>query len=178
MATVRRGDHIVVARHEVLDRSLVGCGSILALWEKLGVVAHLCVVPGDVPDTTSQQGEAFIKNLVWLAEQERHRIRRQTGHALAALKDEGKRYCRHAPRGFKWQRRGKKKFMVPDPSEQALCIRVAELRSGGYSLDQVRQFLAYALKVRNRNGNEFGKTEVRDMALRGAQFRNAGVVGP
>ena len=72
------------------------------------------------PDPSSEQGESFIKNLVWLAEQERRRIRRQTGHALAALKDEGKRHCRHAPRGFKWQRRGKKKFaMVPDLSEQA-----------------------------------------------------------
>jgi hypothetical protein len=68
--------------------------------------------------------------------------------------------------------------MVPDEAERAIIHRVAELWLEGYSIDAIRQYLAYTWKVKNRNNREFGCSEVRRMALRGAsemaQKREAG----
>jgi hypothetical protein len=55
---------------------------------------------------------------------------------------------------------------VPNPYEQAILARVGELRLMGYSIDQIRQYLNYTWKVRNRRGREFGYEEVRRMCLR------------
>jgi DNA invertase Pin-like site-specific DNA recombinase len=173
---LRRGDHVVVARLDLLDRSLVGFGILLSQWDNLGIVTHLCDVPGGVLDPSNQYCEVLIKILISFAEYERRMIGRRTGQALNSLKAEGRRYCRFAPMGFQWERRGKKSVIVPDPNEQAICIRVAEMQSAGYSIDQIRQYLAYDWKVRNRNGNEFGNSQISDMAFRGTQFQNAELV--
>ncbi len=173
---LRRGDHVVVARLDLLEHSLVGFGRILAHWEKHGIVTHLCDVPGGVFDPANQHGKVLIKILIGFAECERRMIGRRSGKALKSLKADGRRYCRFAPLGYKWERRGKKSVMVPDPDERAICIRVAELESAGYSIDQIRQYLAYDWKVRNRNGNEYGNSQIPDMAFRGTQFQNAEVV--
>jgi hypothetical protein len=90
--------------------------------------------------------------------------------SFVKMKQEGRRCSRHAPYGYKWERRGKQTFAVPNPAEQPVIRRVVELRERGYSLDQIRQYLNYEWKVRNREGNEFGSTEVRNMAIRGAEL--------
>ena len=75
-----------------------------------------------------------------------------------------------APYGFRWEKaKDGKTYAVPVPEEQAICRRVAELYAQGYSVNQLRQYLAYKCKARNRNGREFGYTEVRNMALRGVK---------
>ena len=52
---------------------------------------------------------------------------------------------------------------------QAIRRQVLELNSQGYSIDQVRRYLSYEWKVRNRKGNEFGYSEVRNMIVRGME---------
>ena len=39
-----------------------------------------------------------------------------------------------------------------------------------HTVDSIRQHLAYELKVRNRAGREYGCTEIRKMASRGAEL--------
>jgi hypothetical protein len=90
--------------------------------------------------------------------------------SFAEMKKEGRRCSRHAPYGYRWERRGKETFAVPAPSEQVILRRVVELREQGYTLDRIRQYLNYEWKVRNREGNEFGSTEVRNMVVRGAEM--------
>ena len=80
--------------------------------------------------------------------------------ALAQRKAEGRRYSRIAPFGNKWQRRGKTTLMVAAPREQQIMRRVAEMKTVGYSIDQIRQYLAYEWQVKNRNGRDFGSKEI------------------
>jgi hypothetical protein len=88
---------------------------------------------------------------------------------IADLKKEGKRYCRTAPLGHRWEKGRGGTYMVPDEAERVIIHRVAELWLEGYSIDAIRQYLAYTWKVRNRNNREFGCSEVRRMALLGAK---------
>jgi hypothetical protein len=88
--------------------------------------------------------------------------------SFAEMKKEGRRCSRHAPYGSRWERRGKKTVAVPAPEEQEIVRRALELSEAGYSLDRIRQYLNYEWRVTNREGNEFGSTEVRNMVVRGA----------
>ena len=157
----------------MLDCSLQGFASLLAQWYNCGIVTHLCDLPGGVLDPDDEHSEALINMLSSFAESGRRTIGERTGQALNSLKAEGRRYCKNAPYGFTWERRGKKRIKVPDPREQSICIQVAKMQAMGYSLDQIRQYLNYEWKVRNRNGNEFVNSQVREMAVRGRQFLNA-----
>jgi hypothetical protein len=87
-----------------------------------------------------------------------------------ALKAEGRRYTRYAPYGFTWEKRGGFTFLVPEPGEQRICPKAAEMRLQGYSWHQIRCYLAYEWKVRNRKGNDFGYPEIRELTLRGIEL--------
>jgi DNA invertase Pin-like site-specific DNA recombinase len=168
---LRRNDHVVFARLDCLDRSFKGFGTTLKVLGNLGVVVHLCDVPG-VLDPRDPYIRVLIKMLVSFTEYERRMIGLQTGQALNSLKAEGRRYSRFAPYGFEFQRRGKKTVMVPKPREQEIRARVVALSADGYSTEQIREYLAFEWKVRNRNGNTFGRTEVANMVARGTQWLN------
>ncbi len=170
---LRRGDHLVVARLDRLAESSLRIAQILDQLRQFGVVAHLADMPGGVLDPGDPSCKLTVNVLLSAAKQERRSLGMRTRQALANLKAEGRRYCRFAPFGFKWQRQGKKTVMVPDAREQKICIKVAELRVGGYSIDQIRQYLAYEWRIRNRSGNEFGNSDVHNMSLRGAQWLQA-----
>jgi len=43
----------------------------------------------------------------------------------------------------------------------------------GYSWHQIRRYFAYEWKVRNRVGNQFGYSEIRNMTFRGAELLEA-----
>jgi hypothetical protein len=57
--------------------------------------------------------------------------------------------------------------------EQRICIKAAELRLAGYSWHQVRRYLAYTWRVWNREGNQFGYAEVRELTFRGLELLRA-----
>ena len=170
MGKVRRGDHVVVARLDRLARSLKGFGVILDLWTQLGISVHLCDMPMTVVDPNDPHCGALIKILVTFAQAERNIIGRRTARTLTSLKAEGKRYSRFAPYGFQYQRQGKNTFMVPAPRERQICARVAEMRLQGYSIDQIRQYLNYSWRVRNRAGKEFRLSDVHTMSRVGLQW--------
>jgi DNA invertase Pin-like site-specific DNA recombinase len=173
--TLRRGDHVVVARLDRLDRSFKGFTRVLRAWAERGVVTHLCDMPMSVLDPGHRHCEVLIKLIVKLAEHERRMIGQRTSQGLAVVKSEGRRYSRNAPFGFAWERRGKSTVMVAAPKEREICAKAAELKATGLSIDRIRQHLAYKLKVRNRNGREFNNSAVHQLAIRGAQWLNADV---
>lgn len=98
---------------------------------------------------------------------------KRTREALAARKSQGRRFTRIAPFGYRWHRRGKGTVMVAVDAEQRIMRHVAEMRTSGYSIDEIRQYMAYEWQVRNRAGNSFGAKEIRKMAERGAQLLRA-----
>ena len=105
--TLRRGDHVIVARLDRLDRSFKGFTRVLHAWSERGVVSHLCDMPLTVLDPEHRNCDVFIKLIVKFAEHERRMIGQRTSQGLAVVKSEGRRYSRNAPIGFAWEQRGK-----------------------------------------------------------------------
>ena len=89
------------------------------------------------------------------------------------LKVQGRRNTRFAPYGFRWEKRGEFWFLAPEPNEQVLCIQAAKMRLEGYSWHQIRRYFAYEWKVKNRVGNQFGYTEIRELTFRGLELLQA-----
>jgi putative DNA-invertase from lambdoid prophage Rac len=173
LLTLRKGDHIVVARLGRVIRSYIEFGDLLDGWAKLGVTVHLCdlpVMPLDPENTLCRQ---VIDMLVSFTSSRRRRISTRSKDACYYLKADGRRYARYAPYGFKWEERGRITFMVPDPEEQRICRKAAGMKIEGYSFHQIREYLAYTWKVRNRKGNQFGYEEVRKLVFRGGELMHA-----
>jgi DNA invertase Pin-like site-specific DNA recombinase len=167
---LRRGDHVVLARLDRLADSFLEAAFTLDDWARRGIVTHVLDIPGCCLDPGNPETRTLIELTVAFARYWREMIGTSVKESFVRMKRVGRRCSRFAPYGYRWERRGKKTFAVPDPTEQVILRRVVELREQGYSLDQIRQYLNYEWKVRNREGNEFGSTEVRNMAIRGAEM--------
>ena len=170
LTALGKGDHVVVAGIHRMFVSFTEFGETLGRWAALGVVLHLCNVPQCPLDPENAFSRLMIQFILTFAGQKRHSLSIQNRQALARLKAEGRRCSRHAPYGFRWEKRGQHSYQVPEPGEQQLCIRMARLYMEGYSFHQIREFLAYSARIKNRMGKAFGYTEVRKMVYRGAQF--------
>ena len=170
---LRKGDHLVVARADLMFRSFAELSRTLGAWAKRGVVVHLCDVPVGPLDPEKTLCRLVIDFLVlWNASTSR-RISQRCREVSYALKVQGRRNTRFAPFGFKWEKRGQFRFLAPEPNEQLLCIQAATMRLEGYSWHQIRRHFAYEWKVRNRVGNPFGYTEIREMTFWGLELLQA-----
>jgi DNA invertase Pin-like site-specific DNA recombinase len=170
---LRKGDHIVAARFDLMFRSTIEFGKTLGVWAKLGVVVHFCDVPAGPLDPEDPLTRHLIDLLVLFNASRSRRIATRCRAVSDRLKAEGRRNSRFAPFGFKWERRGQFWFLAPEPNEQPLCIQAAKMRLEGYSWHQIRRYFAYEWKVRNRRGNQFGYTEIREMTFRGLELLKA-----
>src|SRR5262249_41862313 len=104
--TLRKGDHVVVARLDRLSRSFVGFALVLQAWEKLGVTLHLCDMPGGgVMDPDNPMARLMIHILIAFAEYERKLISVRTKEGLHAIRERGGKYCRWAEYGWRWEKR-------------------------------------------------------------------------
>jgi DNA invertase Pin-like site-specific DNA recombinase len=167
---LRKGDHIVAARMAGMFRSFIEFGKALDAWAKLGVVLHLCDVPAGPLDPEDPLTRHLIDLLVLFNASRSRRIAARCRAVSDRLKAEGRRNSRYAPYGFKWERRGGLSYQVPDPDEQRLCIQAAKMRLQGYSWHQIRRYFAYEWRVRNREGNQFGYAEIRELTFRGFEL--------
>lgn len=171
-ATWRRGDCVVVARVDRLARSFAEFARLLDDLGRVGVT--LCFADsGRTINPASADCTALVDIFAKLAASERRSRQARAKSSIAGLRAKGQRFTGIAPYGFQWQRRGRRTVMVSVPHEQRIAMRVAELQAQGYSLDQIRQYLAFEWRVRNRRGNEFGLTEVRKMRITGAELLRA-----
>jgi DNA invertase Pin-like site-specific DNA recombinase len=169
---LKRGDRVIVARLDRLANSFIGFAHLLKAWDNRGIILHLCDLPAgsDTLDPSNPLSRRLVHLLCAFADRERQMLGERTRESFAQLKAEGRRRSRFAPFGFRWERRGGKTYMVPNPEEQELCCRVARWYAEGKTIDQIRQYLSYVYKIRNRNGNDFGRTELRGMVDRGAEL--------
>jgi DNA invertase Pin-like site-specific DNA recombinase len=170
--TAERADHIVVAKVDRLGGSFAEVARVLDNLTKRGVVLHVldmdCVI-----DHANPHAESLVKFIVAVSKLGRQMIAKRTKQALAGRKAEGRRFARFAPWGFKWQRCGRMTVMVPVEREQEIQRVAAEMFDRGYPVDQVRQYLSYEAKVRNRNGRDFSNSDVEKMVRREAQLQRA-----
>ena len=173
LLNLRKGDHLVVARAHLMFRSSIELSRTLAAWADLGVVVHLCDFPGGPLDPESAVYRRVIDVLVRLSASRSRRDSMSCKEVSDSLKAEGRKNTRFARFGFRWEKRGEFWFLAPEPNEQVLCIQAAKMRLQGYSLHQIRRYFAYEWKVKNRVGNEFGYTEIREMTFRGFELMQA-----
>jgi hypothetical protein len=61
--------------------------------------------------------------------------------------------------------------MVPVEYEQSIMRKAAELHDHGYSIDQIRQYLVYECRAKNREGRDLGYDLVHRMVQQGKLLR-------
>jgi DNA invertase Pin-like site-specific DNA recombinase len=179
---MQKGDVIIVAKLDRLSRSMIDFAHTLDTIEKRGVILHVCDIPGGVFDPTNPISRLLISILVAFAEYERRLIGIRTSQGLQQINASGRRHARHAPFGMKWQRiwnsRAHKfeEIQVEDPQERSIGQKCLELRAMGYSLDQIRQYLAYEWRVTARprkkgtNGSPYNKGQIANMIAIAAKW--------
>jgi DNA invertase Pin-like site-specific DNA recombinase len=170
---LRKGDHLVMARADLMFRSFIEFVRTLDGWARQGVVVHLCDVPVGPLDPEDDLCRCAIDLLVLLYASVSRRIATRCKAVSGSLRAEGRRNTRFAPYGFKWEKRGQYTFLVPEPNEQRLCIQAAQMRLQGYSGHQIRRYFVYEWRVKNRAGNQFGYTEIRELTFRGLELLRA-----
>jgi DNA invertase Pin-like site-specific DNA recombinase len=179
---MQRGDVIIVAKLDRLSRSMIDFAHTLDTIEKRGVILHICDIPGGVFDPTNPISRLLISILVAFAEYERRLIGMRTSQGLQQIKASGRRHARHTPFGMKWERRWNSRahkfeeIQVEDPQERAIGQKCLELRAMGYSLDQIRQYLAYEWRVtalprkKGTPGSHYCKTQIGNMIAVAAKW--------
>lgn len=170
---LRKGDHLVVARADLMFHSFVDLSRSLGARAEQGVIVHLCDSPVGPLDPESAPARLAIGLLAVFSGSVRRRASTRCRQVSDSLKSQGRRNTRFAPYGSRWERRGRLTVMASEPAEESLCLRAAELRLAGYSWHQIRRYFAYEWKVRNRQGNPFGYTEIRELTFRGLDLMRA-----
>jgi hypothetical protein len=137
------------------------------------VVVHFCDVPAGPLDPENPLTRRLIDVIVLFNASRSRGIATRCGAVADRLKAEGRRNSRYAPYGSRWERRGELSYQVPDPYEERLCIKAAQMRLEGFSWHQIRRYFAYEWRVRNRAGNQYGYTEIRELTFRGFELLQA-----
>jgi DNA invertase Pin-like site-specific DNA recombinase len=177
MLNVERGDHIVVARLDLLVRSLLDLTKVFDSWDRLDVVLH--AVDKGVFDPSNPTSRVLIRALIDFAQVKRELASVNTQEDLTARRVEGQRVGRWPEYGWRYerrwdaQRRAHVDVKVPDEGERQIMRKVAEMRAEGYSIDQIRQYLQYEWKVRPRprsrhnSSQTWSNSNVWELARRG-----------
>jgi DNA invertase Pin-like site-specific DNA recombinase len=131
LKNLRKGDHLVVARADLMFRSPAELSRGLGEWAELGVVVHLCDIPVGPLDPESAVCRHVIDILVRFSGSRSRGISQRCREVSYDLKAQGRRNTRFARYGFDWERRGEFWFLAPEPDEQRLCIQAAEMRLKG-----------------------------------------------
>jgi DNA invertase Pin-like site-specific DNA recombinase len=177
MKAVRRGDHIVVAKLDRLTRSFVNFAMVLDQFERLGIILHI-VDMGGVVDPSNPHMVAMVHMIGVFAEWERRIISIRTQEGLHTLKQEGGQTGANPPYGKKFVRRYSRRLgrtirvTVDNEVEIAVMDKLLELRAQGHTLDAIRQYLNYKLKLPRRHGQPWSQEGLR-RALQLALVRQA-----
>lgn len=164
---LRKGDIVIVLRIDRLGRSIPQFVRVLELWQKIGVIIHITDFAGGVFDPENPMSRLMVHVLMSFADYQHSLIVQTTKEGLATVRREGRRSGFTAPYGWKFERRynprartadglGKyQDYVVPNHEERAIMAKMVELRSLGYSLWQVCNYLNEEWGVRNRKGNKW-----------------------
>lgn len=151
---------LVVAKRDRLARDVVIAAMIEGAVRDAG--ARVESADGMLADD-SPMAVAMREMSDVFAKFERGLIRDRTRAALRALRDSGRRHCRKAPFGSRWED-GRR---VQDASESALVLEVVRMREAGESMGTI----ADALNAAGRpcRSGRWHSTQVRRVLLRASQ---------
>lgn len=167
-----RGDVIYIAKLDRAFRSIVDCVTSMDAWGKRGVTLVVLQFGGMPLDMSTPIGSFLVTVIGAVAQLERDLISERTKESLSRIKREGKRYCRFAGYGFRWRRtealtrKLKPQYVKEvDPEERALMKMLTAWRAQKRSYNDIRQYLAYSLKIPNKYGREWTNEAVRRLVL-------------
>lgn len=144
---------LVVAKRDRLARDVAVATTI----ERAVATCGARVVAADGVGNGDSPADAFMRTILDAAAQyERALIRARTKAALAAKRAKGERAGR-VPFGFRLSPDGR--TIEEDPREQAIVLRVRQLRAGGRTLREIVREIAGAGLV-SRAGRPLGLTQV------------------
>jgi len=159
---------IVVYHLDRFARDLAATLDYLRRFARRGVELHV-VGRGKVEaDTASGFIVTAVEGLA--AEHYRRVISEKTRDAMARLRANGRRVSRFAPYGSRLCSGGR---VTPDPREQAILFKVAELRAAGLSLRAISVTLA-SKRVLARNGRPFSPKVLSTITGRSSSRHDGG----
>lgn len=171
--SLKKGDHVVIAKLDRAFRRLSDCCVMLEDFERRGVHLHVCNLLGGAIDLSKPIGRFLIQMLGAFAELERAFIAERTSEAMRARKRRGQGGGR-AHLGFQHETRhrtvdGKRvsyKVEVPDPEERRVMKMILAWRVSDppWSWDQIREKLNYELKLKTREGREWSIGRIKRAA--------------
>lgn len=153
MASVRNGDHVLVAKLDRMFRSMRDCVNIVDDFAKRDIHLHCMNLMGAPIDMTKHMGRMFVYMAAMFAELERELICERTRDTLRSLKRAGM-VAGNLPYGFqsahrkdgrghtimKLDKEGKsrpRRFLVPCPEERAHGAQIVDLYEGGMDYKEV-----------------------------------------
>jgi site-specific DNA recombinase len=151
----RHADGVVVAKLDRLTRSTRDLLDTIDRCERRRVA--LASVSESL-DTSTACGRLLVTVLGAMAQMEREQTAERTAAALGAKRRQGRRYCRHAPFGYRFDDGG---CMVEVEAEQRTLDAVADMLHSGRrpSLRGIAQLLAER-GMFNRDGKVFNAASV------------------
>ncbi len=154
--------HAVLVVHS-LSRLARSTRDAIMLSERLSRSNAELVSLSESIDTTSATGRMFFRILSVLAEFESDQISERVQTALDHKKQNGERYCLHAPYGYRFEDGA----LHPDADEQVVLRRMRLLRRSGSSYAAIARSLT-TRGVRSRTGKHFTGERVRRILSRTA----------
>ena len=150
--------HVVALKLDRLFRDTEDALSQTRRWDKDGVSLHLVDFGGTAINTASSMGRMILTMMAGFAEFERNLIRDRTSAALC-YKKQHRQVFNHTPLGF--QREGGN--LVVDSAEQAVVVKIKDLRSAGLSLKRIAANLNAAEIPTKRAGGRWHDSTVRNV---------------
>jgi DNA invertase Pin-like site-specific DNA recombinase len=177
MLNLQRDDHVIVARLDLLVRSLLDLTRVFDSWDRRGVVLH--ALDKGVFDPSDPTWDTLIRTLNQFAKVKRDLISSTTKEGLTERRVKGQKVGRWPAYGWRYerrwdaQRRAHVEVKVPDECERQIMRKVLESRAEGYSIDQIRQILQYTWialprpRSRRNSSRTWSNSNVWDLVRRG-----------
>jgi site-specific DNA recombinase len=156
VASLKRGDTLIVAKRDRLGRDVIAVALIERLVSKRG--ARIVSAAGEGSDSDDPAGLLMRRLIDSFAEYERLIIAARTRSALAAKRRRGERISRFAPFGYRFAADGRS--VEPEPGEQAIVRLICAHRADGLSMRAIASALNDA-GVRTRVGTPWRFEGVR-----------------
>jgi DNA invertase Pin-like site-specific DNA recombinase len=163
VASLKRGDVLIVAKRDRLGRDVIAVAMIERLVTKRG--PRIVSAAGEGTDSDDPSGMLMRRLMDSFAEYERALIAARTRAALAAKRARNERISRYVPYGY--QLGADRRTLEPVPVEQDTVRIIRERRAVGESLQAVANHLNQ-LGVRTRAGSHWRFEYVRSLLRRAA----------
>ena len=166
--------HVVMFKLDRGFRNTVDCLMTMEKWTKLGVKLH-AIDFGVAIDTSTATGKLILTFMAGINQYTPDVTSERCKAAQAVLKQRGRKFCRHAPYGFKHvadlplaeDPEDQTYALEEEPSECATLTRILELRRSGLSYRQLSAKLA-ALNLLDRSGKPFDRRLLHKIVTRAA----------